>query len=194
MRNRRTNLLAAAIVAALGGVILWAMTRPSPVPDPVYNGHPLSYWLRSEIPNDLVLDSNAVPYLVRGLKPDSPARKAYDRLWPHLPGWLRFHLPTPVGPGLVRESSCILLAHAGTNAKPAIPDLIRVMREENDMTRVMAALALGKIARSEDTNAIQALVAMTKDPDTNFEAIAEAALTTADPQAAAKAGITNTAP
>ena len=186
-------VLAVAAVAVLGGALLWAVTRPPAVPDPVYNGHPVSYWVRSQVTTDLVLDSNAVPYLVQRLKADGPLRKAYDRLWYHLPAWVHVRLPSPVDKDLVRQTSCILLGNLGTKAKPAIPDLIRLSREDYDMGRVMAALALGKIARSEDTAAVQALVAMAKDPDTNFGAIAVAALSTADPQAAAQAGVTNAA-
>jgi hypothetical protein len=191
VRKRSRIILVAAIVAALG-LICWAVSpHPPAVPDPVYAGHRLSYWVRSEVRGDLVLDTNAVPYLVRGLKAAGPARKAYNRLWYHLPAWLRPRLPNPMDADLVRQTSCILLGGLGTKAKPAIPDLIRLMREDYDAGRVMAALALGKIARSEDTAAVEALVAATKDP--GIGELAGSALITVDPEAAAKAGFTNAA-
>jgi hypothetical protein len=191
MRKRRVIILAAAVVSVLG-LIWWAVASRPPRPvDLVYDGHPLSYWVWTNVPpGDVGLDSNAVPFLAYSLKSNTRLRKAYARLWPHLPAWLRPRLPIPMDPALVRVSCCILLASLGAKARPAIPELIRVLRVDDvNVNRAWAAMALGKIARRGDHDALEALVWATKDPV--IGAVAREALRMADPEAADKAGVTN---
>ncbi len=192
--------LAAAIVAALG-IVWWAVaTRPPAVPDPVYAGLPLSYWVdppvwagAGVVPE---LDSNAVPYFVQALRTrDSGLRKAYGYGWQHLPAGLRTRLPAPGNTADLKMITCACLAGLGASARPAIPELIRVMQEDtDDDTRCIAALALGTVANGDDKLVVEALViAATNNTDTVLKDYAGVALWELNPAAAAKAGITNPA-
>jgi hypothetical protein len=101
---KRRNLLLIGLPAVILPIGLAALVlRPhSPkVPDPVYDRHPISYWVDPsfwpKIGGDVMtphpaagsLDTNALPYLIQALKQrDGVVRTAYNQLWPHLPGWL----------------------------------------------------------------------------------------------------------
>ena len=196
MRKRRVIILASAIVAMLG-LVWWALVgKTPPVPDPVYAGHRLSFWTdRTQYGFDPVvrsLDSNAVPYLVYALqRQDGPLRKAYRLCWEHMPRWLQSRAANPA---VVRRMvSCFLLASLGKNARPAIPELIRNMRKDDDLAvRASAAEALGKIANGDNKQVVEALVATaTEDPSIDVMDEARVALRHIAPEAAVKAGLTN---
>ena len=233
MRKRRVIILAMSLLAVLGGVIWWATCRPA-VPDPVYAGHPLSYWLdRSSPSNPLAseagiqslnntLDSNAVPYLIHALKTQESLRsRLYRRVYLRLPaGWKRnlraptlnafvlggwggqlqikngttpIFVPGPISAGDLRLESCVLLSWLGPDARPAIPQLILVLREDDfSMVRWCAALALGKIANPDDKNALDALnAAILNDKDQVTKNWSGRALSDIATRAAAKAVTTN---
>jgi hypothetical protein len=84
----------------------------------------------------------------------------------------------------------MLLASLGTTARPAIPELIRVLREDDDLgVRTAATWALGNIANREDKPVIEALVAaVTKETNGSGWRMAGGVLWGFDPEAAAKAG------
>jgi hypothetical protein len=203
MRLRRVIILAAAVVAVVVGVIWWKVaTRLPAVPDPVYAGHPLSYWVRNPSSAEVFsprqwLDSNAVPYLVQQLKSHHEGKwqTAYDRSWPQFPAWLKSWVPDPNAEAYARNQCCIYLGRLGPAARPAIPELIRLLRkEEYEAVRVCAAYALGQIASRDDNSVIEALEAASKDKDAQVKSFAARALKNIAPEAAAKAGITNAAP
>lgn len=211
MSKRRIITLALAIVAVLGGIIWWAVaSRPPTVPDPVYGRFHLSEWLSvysyprrpgSNFDPDWgpfysSLDSNAVPYLVHALKAREGAlHAAYDRFWPDFPNWLKQRLPDPdpESEATATMFCCIWLGDLKTAARPAIPELIRVLREDDDaVTRGEAAWALGCINNQDDRQVVEALLAaVTKDTDSKVRQIAGNALWIHNPEAAAKAGIRN---
>ncbi len=228
MRKRRIIILATAVVAVLGLIWLALSPRPPTVPDPVYDGHPLSFWLDpSSGTNTKVrfpsLDSNAIPYLIQTLKKhDGAMRKAYDRLWPQLPGWLKGHLPTPFTSNKIflvsagdawreeymifpksgprssageRVNSCYCLGAMGAGARPAIPDLIHLAREDDEgEVRVTAVWALANMARADDKSAVEALMTVaTKDKYSYVRKVALWGLARIAPEAAARAGVTNAA-
>jgi hypothetical protein len=193
MRKRGRIVLAAVIFAVLGGLVWWVM-MPRP-PDPFYNGHRLSYWV-SGAPGGVwsdptPLDSNAVPYLVQALKSrDTALNIAYNRLWPHLPVWLRSQVWIPNHGAGRRFVSCRLLIKMGASARPAIPELLRILKEDNESpVRVMATDALRSIANRDDKDVIQALVAATKDKDPTVSMQAVGALQNLAPGPVAKAGV-----
>jgi HEAT repeat protein len=195
MRKRGRIILAAVILTALGGFAWWAL-EPRP-PDPVYGGHPLSYWV--DLPSPLpqkpsALDSNAVPYLVQALKSkDGTLRKTYQKLWDHLPGWLQDRAAFPKSAANMRYNACWLLGFLRAKARPAIPELVRLLREDDDENvRMVAADSLGKIANRDDKAAVEALVATVANADSDyFRGIATDSLKRLDPGTAANAGITN---
>jgi hypothetical protein len=191
MRKWGRIILAVAIFAVLGGLGWWALT-PNP-PDPVYNGHHLSYWVYlSEWPADgqiaVTLDSNSVPYLVQALKTkDGAPHKAYRYLYYRLPHRLQSHMTITADAWMVRCRACELLGTLGPNARPAISDLIRLLKESNAGTaRFSAAWALGNIANRNDQTVVEALVAVTKENDPGTSFAAAEALKSINPEAGVK--------
>lgn len=209
MRKRRIIVLAVAIVAVLGGWIWWALwSRVPPPPNPVYDGHPLSQWVDysgflpspvgwdnpAKVPR---FDSNAVPYLIQTLSArDSVLRKNYFHLWLRLPaGSPRDWLSPPVPAAGLRANAADFLARIGKGARPAIPALLHVLREDGDVgPRMAAAQALTWIADRDDKPVLEALAAAaTKDPVPMVRTFAGLDLKDIDPEAAVNAGITNPA-
>lgn len=177
MKKRRVIILALAVVAVLGGWIWWAVaTRRPAVPDPVYDGHPLSYWivLMKKFP-DVVprIDSNAVPYLIEGVKRrDGPLQMAWIKLWGYSPDWFKRRVPEPTSAATMRGMCSLQLHKLGIAARGAIPEVVRVLRED-DVGRVRAEAAniLGSIANGQDKPVVEALVAAaTKDSDPGVRA------------------------
>jgi hypothetical protein len=193
MRKRGRIILTVVILAVLGG-FAWHALTPHP-PDPVYKGHPLSYWVSGapggKWSDPSPLDSNAVPYLVQALKSrDTPLNKAYNHLWPHLPVWLRNRTWVPNYAAGRRFVSCRLLVTMGTNARPAIPDLIRLLNEDDEVAvRAIATEALRSIANRNDAAVVVALTAATKDRDTAVRLQATDALQSLAPAPLANAGV-----
>ena len=140
------------------------------------------------------VDSNAVPYLVQALNSkDGRLRKTYQKLWDHLPGWLQNRVPFPEYAGNVRYRACWILGFLGAKARPAIPELVRILRQDDDENvRMVAAYSLGKIANRDDKAAVEALVATVANANSDyFSRIAADSLKRLDPGAAAKAVTTN---
>jgi hypothetical protein len=208
MSKPRVIILAVAVVAVLGGLIWWAVAkRPPAVPVPVYAGHPLSYWLTPQAFAGVgganrfklvssSLDSNAVAYLVQELRfhHDGTLQTAYDRFWPLLPAWLKLCVPDPTAETYARNQCCIYLGRLGAAGRPAVPELIRLLRkDEYEAVRLCAAYALGQIASRDDSSVIEALAAASKDKDAQVKSFAARALKNIA-QGAAKAGLTNAPP
>jgi len=204
MRKRGGLILATAITVIAGGLIWWASSSRPPVPvDPVYDGYPLSQWLDHSAFGPVELssyhypsvDSNAVPFLVQTLKRNGPLRRAYKGLWARLPFWWQNHMPDPMPRRDVRADSCMLLGRLGAAARPAIPELIRLLRDDEDrFVRLFAAYSLGSIATRDDTAAVEALVMATKDKEKFVREAASETLSIVAPAAARKAGLTNLPP
>ena len=143
--------------------------------EPVYEVHPLSYWLtqryifrmddgvsvtswgppRSPLPTSLLNDSNAVPFLIKALRRDSWVGQAYYRklLWPKLPPRIKAHLPTPPADNWqIRQNSAGFLSRMGPIAKPSIPALARALKEDDGLgVRQNAAWALGNLGNGDKT-------------------------------------------
>ena len=142
------------VFAALGGLLWWA---PWGSREPVYEDRPVSYWIShprsilAEPPPSLQNDSNAVPYLVEALKRDSWIGAAVYRkqVWPRLPKGMQQHLPTPANRAGVRETAAAYLRKMGPLAEPAIPALIRALKEDEEPhVRMNAVAALGTIGKA----------------------------------------------
>jgi hypothetical protein len=199
MSKPRVIIQAVAVVAVLGGLIWWTVaTRPPAVPDPVYAGHPVSFWVGVGVQNlPRSVDSNAVPYLLDALKRrDGPLRTAWINLWGHLPGWLTGRVARPISASEVRFNSCGILAALASHGRPAIPELIRILREDDDSrVRLNAASALGELAGREDEAAVEALAAAANnDRGPGVDIVASGALSHINWKAATKAGVANAPP
>ncbi len=104
MRQRSFLLIASCVAAALL-ILTWYWTKARK-PEAVFNGKGISFWIHS-LGNGTMdsftmertwpqLGSDAAPYLGKALKyKDNPLRRAYLRLWPHLPKVVKGRLPRP---------------------------------------------------------------------------------------------------
>ena len=197
------------LVAAAVALLWWLPWGP---PEPVYEGHPISYWLAAQAgvsksipggavmripspPSSLLNDSNAVPFLMKASERDSWFGAACYRkwLWPKLPTWLKKHLPAPPSPEVyARIDAMWLLADMWPVAKPSIPVLVRALREKEEAlsfrVRYVAAAALGRLGEG-DRRAIAAVTEALNDNDHLVRNAATNALLKLDPQAVAKAGV-----
>jgi hypothetical protein len=171
--RRSPAAVGALLVAALGWAT-WQAVRPRPpqVPEPVYNSKPLSYWLAHPAPSHvdqaIIQDSNAIPFLIKALKRDRWIGAAFYRkqVWPKLPPSLQKHLPPPADDRIIRERTSYVLGLMRPLAKPAIPALIRALRDDGDLpVRYHAAIALGEVGE-EDSNVVTALIEALNDEDT----------------------------
>jgi hypothetical protein len=154
MRKRRTLLIAAA---CLGLALTLAALLPHD-DEPRYNGRPLSKWLQvycenarnqnfpqaSEAEQAIrAIGTNALPFLLKWIRQQPPSwhRTAHRRL----PEYLSDNAPVSLlidGPGYERANEVMVaFALLGTNAAPAIPDLVALMKDTNKVDRAVGALS-----------------------------------------------------
>ncbi len=169
----RVALPAVILFAGLAAIApIWAQTRSETtktnmwLPEPIYDGQPLSYWLTNfaasgaHYPREIVGNSNAVPLLAEAMKS---------------------------GDWVVRYNAAMLLSIG--RDKRATPVLVRALREdENATVRQTAAGNLSLVTR-EDRSAIAALTEALKDKDAGVRRLATNVLWLVDPEAATKAGV-----
>ena len=152
----RPRILVGLLVAALGAVVAWQLLRPS---EPIYNGKPVSYWIsrsgsyftRQPFPL-LSADSNAIPYLIKALNTqESVLARPYARLWFSLPFWINKYMPQPLNAAQMRSSAAMSLGALGGVAKPAIPALLRAMKEDKSQeVRGWSAYSLGRLGNQQE--------------------------------------------
>ena len=161
-------VLGILLIAAVAGLLCWAPWEPR---EPVYNGEPLSYWLdggsRTGGPLNLSFpaleilgDSNAVPFLANTL--DAPFGRAYSRMWPKIPPAVRKHLWAPDYAARGRIAAAHMLGRMGPLANPAIPALLRALKDNASQVQTEAARSLGATGKGDET-VTTALVAALKD-------------------------------
>jgi hypothetical protein len=145
-------------------------------PEPVYGGHPLSYWLAGgdgkvarnpHLPFPVYpegLDSNALPHLIGALKRKSSwPESSYSWFYLKCPPSLTARLPNPFYASVVRERATDFLAKLGPAARPAVPALIDTLRNDKEFViRGQAAYALGAIG-DDEPSVIDALRAAGSD-------------------------------
>jgi hypothetical protein len=155
MGKRGRVLIALAAVAVLA-VLAWTMLH-TPAPEPVYNGKPLSYWLRgygysydTNLPSSAQADAalreigtNAVPTLLRMLRAhDSPLKTRFLK-WAFRYRYFRINYPSA---GTINLEACHGFRALGPNAYGAVPELIRVLDEKASPNLVsFSAMALAGI-------------------------------------------------
>ena len=200
MKNRLYLVLGVLLVAgAVAGLWWWTSWEP------VYEGKPLSYWIapggpmdyESPLPPTLVNDSNAIPFLIAALKRrDGSFEQSYVSFYVNMSDLfgVRRHLPVPYRNARIRFNSLCLLNRMEAVAKPAIPAIVRLIRQERiPSVRVEAAKALGQFGGG-DTAVIAALNEALRDRDFGVRSTATNSLLKLDPEAAAKAGVKKPSP
>lgn len=125
--------------------------------EPLLEGKPLSVWLWKMSDNDsqvrrraekilTAAGSETIPYLVRALnRKNSALSRAYISLRSHLPIFVRDRMPYPTDQSIYRYNATTVLGEFGAAAKCAVPDLTRLLKDDDDMVRYGAAAALGSI-------------------------------------------------
>jgi hypothetical protein len=186
--TKRGRIILGAVVLALAvlAISAWLISTSGP-PDPVYSGHRLSY-LVSHLTIGIWtpppgLDSNAVPYLAQTLNTrDGPARKAYIGLYPHFPNLLKGRLDPPMSADGRKVKACLMLGSLGVIARPAIPELVRLINSNDPVTvRRIAIYSLSQIGRRNDAPVMQCLAAAGRDTNSAVRTAAAVALQRLDP-------------
>jgi hypothetical protein len=188
MTKRGRITLAMAILAlAVSAGTVWFISASGP-PDPIYGDHRLSYWV-STVPSGTWwgptgLDSNAVPYLIQTLSArDGPLRQAYIHLYRHSPSWIQRRIDNPMPAAGRKSVAALFLGQIGPAARPAIPELIRLINSnEKAGVRGIAIHALSQIGTRNDAAVMDCLTTASRDASPSVRADAVAALQRLDPK------------
>ena len=193
-RNRFRVVLAVCVGVVVCGVT-WGVFGQR---EPVSAGHKIGFWINRlgglspnlAVQNVQRTGSGAVPYLMKAVeRQPSPIQRSYHELWPQLPLWAKTCLPHPLKMEQLRWNAAIVLGRIGSDARPAIPALIRAMQnDENYNVRWFAITALGQIARN-DKIVSDAVVRALQDSNMYVRMAATNVLAKIDSEAAAKAGV-----
>jgi len=163
-------------------IAFWLITLE---PEQVYQGQPLSFWLREfetkpggrEYLNATQALTHfsplAAPYLARLL--NRHESKLLAAIREKLPNRIGQILTPKLDPMVIRFRSFLLLKQLGPNARQAIPELTRLLRSHSDETRRRAAEVLGSIG-PDAKPAVPALVELLKSGDKGDRAVATRAL------------------
>jgi hypothetical protein len=182
------------IILAVLGLLLCALAWfIRPVTEPRYQNGRVSFWIDypGYTPSAMGFfpkaDSNAIPYLVRGLRRKTTAlQRARDIFYNVVPAPLKKHFRAPraFNEVMVRASAAIVLGRIGTNSPPAIDGLIRVVKQEQSpMVKVYAIESLQKIGNG-NAAVEKTIILAIQDPAPEVRDAAEDALRQLDPTAA----------
>ena len=165
----RVWLLFAVFIALWG--VLWRFNRP----EPTYAGQPLSYWMtRMTDPETSVEASSvlremgpeALPTLVEALHTRSS--RAGDFAY-GLAERVKLAAPRIYDAPNVRATAAFLLGQMGTNAAPAVADLVEGLGDADALVRLRAIRALAQIGEPSVGSLTNALAS--PDPTVRFGAV-----------------------
>lgn len=123
----------------------------------------------------------AIPPLIRALnRTNSPYRDGYNSLRAKMPGFLLRLMPESQDRAICRVNAASLLASVGPAAKPAIPQLRKLLGDENTMVRFTAARTLGSIGQ-DAREAVADLLPLLESNDACMRLVAAEALFKIDP-------------
>ena len=171
---KKSRLLTALVVAGLFGVVaLIYLTRPH---EPVYNGQPVSYWVRGlgskHVTHNAAsnkafhhIGTNALPVLIKMLRTKDSKIKLWLMDLYYKQSLVRHHFTVAEAD---RTSAFLGFSELGPLAKPAVPALIDLLADEEiseDAARALAAIG---------SEAVEPLIsALTnRNPKIRFGAIA----------------------
>jgi len=175
--SKQRDVLLLTLLVAVGAVAFFFFANPKP--PPLHNGRNAYEWAtrlawppdqesRDEATAALrALGTNALPLLRQRLAEKEPFLRTV-RVWlgAHLPGQMGRVFTRnlkPISYATIRSTAANGLKALGTNAAPAVPDLIRTMRDPDREVMWSAATALGETGA---TGAL-ALIPLLNDPDFN---------------------------
>lgn len=129
-----------------------------PHPDVIYQGKPMSQWLRELETDSIRAKSEAVdtlwhagpvvvPALLDGLK--RRASRAYRAAWPHLPAFIQRRLTPPANYELLHHRCALILGQIAPASPQVVRELRRALVTDDDTLTTFAAQALRMIAERE---------------------------------------------
>ncbi|HWQ93516.1 MAG TPA: HEAT repeat domain-containing protein [Clostridia bacterium] len=176
--RKRIKIMAVVLIFVLGGVIgLQIRGREH---EPVCEGKPLSYWLYLDAIPSLDdrsnLDTNAVPFLTQAIqKRETRVGRAYQRLFPKLPSFIKGRVPRPRFASVYRVNAlrCLrLLAREQPSVAPLIGRaLVQALQTNEDPgVRCQAAEVLTSLDRNDAQVASQLCEAVINEKDPRVRA------------------------
>jgi hypothetical protein len=170
--GKRGRVLVVALAAALLAVMAWTVLRaPASVPEPVYNGKPLSYWLhvyRASFyggrPNPAEakaaideIGTNSIPTLLRMLRTHDSPLKSRLRTWASWQPFLRIHFTSASDLNL--DATCGFFVLGG-DARNAVPKLVKILDQnvspESEGCTAMSLACIGPGAKAAVPSLIRA--------------------------------------
>ncbi len=163
MKNSR--LLAAFVLAGLfGAAAVLYLSQPR---EPVYNGQPVSHWIRGLGSNHVTrneasnkafhqIGTNALPVLIKMLRAKDSKVKLWVRRLSGKPAFVRHHFTLAEAD---RISAVLGFSELGPLAKPAVPALIALLPDDEISEDAARALA------SIGSEAVKPLIAALKNPN-----------------------------
>jgi HEAT repeat protein len=161
--NRRRRILLTLLATIILGGMLWFAVHPHEPPEPIYQGKPLTYWLRGYSATDALskpttseadeamrnLGSNAVPTLLRLLR----AHDSQFKLWAVALAQKQSFIKVDFIPASSRRMSAamgfralLISPNKTNNIRSAIPGLIKICEQgPDDASRAIAAELLARI-------------------------------------------------
>lgn len=141
-------------LAAVLGLLAWWVSRPR-VPDPIYEGKRLSYWMRNfgglfggdynkrkqAYTAVKSAGTNAIPLLLQMLRTkDSPLKVRWYAVL-QKQKWIEFH---PIWAGKLRHNAADAFIVLGSRATNAIPELLKI-HEQNQESQVYIDMCLAQM-------------------------------------------------
>jgi len=207
--HKRRSILAIALSVFLIGIAIAVVS----LKEPCYKGKPVKWWFgtfcsmhpkafltalsSTDDFDDLEegpivafrsLPQNSVRYLIAVLRRrETYVTRAYSGLWKMFPKSLQQVAPTPVDISWLHWNAARVLAGLGTNAEPAIPDLlqlwgpqgawsieisvIRVLRNSELTSQQVDSLIEKLVNRSEDSKSLSAVEGLHRSSPTISRAL-----------------------
>ncbi len=157
--TRRTTVLIA--ILGLSAVVLFLVVSRQPR-EPAYRGMPLSYWMarlidRPDTPARLdrsytdartaikAIGTNALPYLLEALRREDWPMRKYVVAWVSEHKWLKSKVKLPPSADEIRGRALDAITWLGPAAKPALPDILPLVTNQNYQVKINALFAIRSI-------------------------------------------------
>jgi HEAT repeat protein len=152
--------LGATVALVLCILIVAVPWQSRPYYGPIIQGRALSLWLKEMSRFDIAtslrakqvltnLGSDSIPALIQMLKlPDRSPKSAYTAWRHNMPSFMSRWLPSTSGDGdnyICRYNAASVLGRFGSQAKVAVPDLVKLLNDPRTIVRFYGAEALGRI-------------------------------------------------
>ncbi len=139
----------ALLILLLAAVCLWALMAPGTDAYKV-NGMPFRQWVARQPESDIQdalapLGTNVVPHLTAILRRPPESLRTYQwklAVWNRLPQTIKSHFPQwqPVSDIQVRRTALFGIRYFGTEARSAMPEVVRMARTETNLMLRAGAL------------------------------------------------------